>query len=105
MGLGLGLVLNPAAVAAVLAAMAVVSAGAAAASSGLFVLVGLLRMTHIATTDGMTRTSINAAFQTVEADERLAVLAAVEGIGVPVAIGVTGMCCWRSTRSVSASRP
>ena len=91
-GLRLGLVLNPAAVVAVLAVMTVVAAGPGTASFVLFVLAGLLRITDIATmTDGTTRTSINAAYQVVPVEERLAVQAVVEGIGVPVAIGATGM--------------
>jgi hypothetical protein len=51
----------------------------------------VLRVADIATTDGTTRTSINAAFQVVPVEERLAVQAVVEGIGVPVAIGATGV--------------
>ena len=90
-GLRLGLVLNPAAVVVVLAVMTVVAAGPGTASFVLFVLAGLLRITDIATTDGTTRTSINAAYQVVPVEERLAVQAVVEGIGVPVAIGATGM--------------
>ncbi len=90
-GLRLGLVLNPAVVVAVLAVMVVVAAGAGTASFGLFVLAGVLRISDIATTDGTTRTSINAAFQVVPIEERLAVQAVVEGIGVPVAIGATGV--------------
>ena len=90
-GLRLGLLLNPAAVAGVLALMLVVAAGAGTAAFGLFVLAGILRITDIATTDGTTRTSINAAYQVVPVEERLAVQAVVEGIGVPVAIGVTGV--------------
>jgi hypothetical protein len=90
-GLRLGLVLNPAVVVAVLAVMVVVAAGAGTASFGLFVLAGVLRISDIATTDGTTRTSINAAFQVVPVEERLAVQAVVEGIGVPVAIGATGV--------------
>jgi hypothetical protein len=89
-GLRLGLVLNPAVVAAVLTVMAVVAAGPGAATFGLFVLAGVLRIADIATTDGTTRTSINAAYQVVPLEERLAVQAVVEGVGVPVAIGVTG---------------
>jgi hypothetical protein len=90
-GLRLGLVLNPAVVAALLAVMTVVVAGAGAAAFGLFVLAGVLRIGDIATTDGTTRTSINAAYQVVPVEERLAVQAVVEGIGVPLAIGVTGV--------------
>ena len=90
-GLRLGLVLNPAVVAAVLAVMAVVAAGPGAAAFSLFVLAGVLRIADIAATDGTTRTSINAAYQVVPIGERLAVQAVVEGIGVPVAIGATGV--------------
>jgi hypothetical protein len=90
-GLRLGLVLNPAAVAAVLAVMAAVAAAPGAATFGLFVLAGVLRIADITATDGTTRTSINAAYQIVPVEERVAVQAVVEGIGVPVAIGVTGL--------------
>ena len=90
-GLRLGLVLNSAVVACVLAVMLVVAAGAGTAAFGVFVLAGVLRIADIVTTDGTTRTSINAAYQVVPVQERLAVQAVVEGIGVPVAIGVTGV--------------
>jgi hypothetical protein len=90
-GLRLGLLLNPVVVGGILALMVVVAAGAGTAAFGLFVLAGVLRIADIATTDGTTRTSINAAYQIVPVEERLAVQAVVEGIGVPVAIGVTGI--------------
>ena len=90
-GLRLGLTLNPATVAVILAVMAVVAGGAGVASLGVFALAGLLRIADLTTTDGTTRTSINAAYQVVDEDDRLAVQAVVEGIGVPVAIGVTGV--------------
>ena len=90
-GLRLGLILNPAVVAGVLVVMAVVAAGPGTASFGLFVLASVVRIADIAATDGTTRTSINAAYQIVPVEERLAVQAVVEGIGVPVAIGATGV--------------
>ncbi len=90
-GLRLGLVLNPAVVAALLVAMALVVAGPGAAALGLFVLAAVARVGDIVLTDGTTRTSVNAAFQVVPIRERLAVQTVVEGIGVPVAIGVTGV--------------
>jgi hypothetical protein len=89
-GLRLGLVLNPAVVASLLAVMAVVVAGPGAAAFGLFVLAGVVRLTDIVLTDGTTRTSVNASFQVIPIADRLAVQAVVEGIGVPVAIGATG---------------
>lgn len=90
-GLRLGLTFNPAIVASILAVMAVVSAASGSASFALLVLAGILRVGDIAATDGTTRTSINAAYQIVPAEERLAVQSVVEGIGVPVAIGATGV--------------
>lgn len=90
-GLRLGLLLNPAVVAGVLAVMVVVAAGAGTAALGLFVLAGLLQTADIATSDGTTRTSINAAYQVVPAEERLRVQAVVEGVGAPAAIGATGV--------------
>jgi hypothetical protein len=90
-GLRLGLVFNPAVVSIVLAVMTVIATGGPSAAFGLFVLAGALRIADIAATDGTTRTSINAAFQVVPIGERLAVQAVVEGVGVPVAIGVTGV--------------
>ena len=90
-GLRLGLTFNPVVVGGILAVMVVVAVGSGTASFGLFVLAGVLRISDIAATDGTTRTSINAAFQVVQREERLAVQAVVEGIGVPVAIGATGV--------------
>jgi HEAT repeats len=90
-GLRLGLTFNPVVVVGILAVMVVVAVGSGTASFGLFVLAGVLRISDIAATDGTTRTSINAAFQVVQREERLAVQAVVEGIGVPVAIGATGV--------------
>jgi hypothetical protein len=90
-GMRLGLIFNPVVVVGVLAVMVVVAIGSGTAAFGLFVLAGVLRISDIAATDGTTRTSINAAFQVVQREERLAVQAVVEGIGVPVAIGATGV--------------
>ena len=90
-GLRLGLVFNPAVVMGVLAVMTVVAAAPGSAALGLLVLAGVLRVADVAATDGTTRTSINAAYQIVPVEERLAVQSVVEGIGVPVAIGLTGV--------------
>ena len=57
----------------------------------LFSIVVSARISDIALSDGMTRGSINAVFQVLPVEERLAVQAAVEGVGVPVAIGATGV--------------
>ena len=90
-GLRLGLVLNPTVVAALLVVMAGVVAGPGPAAYSLFVLAAVARLSDIVLTDGTTRTSVNASFQIVPIGDRLAVQAFVEGIGVPVAIGATGV--------------
>ncbi len=90
-GLRLGLVLNPVVIAALLGVMALVVAGPGAASFSLFVVAGVARVSDLVLTDGTTRTSVNASFQVVPIRDRLSVQAVVEGIGVPVAIGATGV--------------
>ena len=90
-GLRLGLVLNPVVIAALLGVMALVVAGPGAASFSLFVVAGVARVSDLVLTDGTTRTSVNASFQMVPIRDRLSVQAVVEGIGVPVAIGATGV--------------
>src|SRR5262245_16571317 len=71
--------------------MAGVIAGPGAAAYSLFLLAAFARLADIVLTDGTTRTSVNAAFQVVPIQDRLAVQAVVEGIGVPIAIGATGV--------------
>jgi hypothetical protein len=90
-GLRLGLVLNPAVVAVLLVAMAGVTAGPGAGTIALFALAGIVRVADIVFTDGTTRTSVNASFQLVPVEDRVAVQAVVEGIGVPLAIGAIGV--------------
>ena len=91
LGTRFGLVANPLFVTALVGAMLVPLALAGGGSFGLFTLAALARITDLALTDGTTRTSINAAYQVLPVDERLAVQTGVEGIGVPAAIGVTGV--------------
>ena len=69
--------------------MAVVVAGPGAATFGLFALAGVPRIADIATTDGTTHVD-QRRVPDRPGRGRLAVQAVVEGIGVPVAIGVTG---------------
>ena len=70
--------------------MAITVAGQGVAAYNVFVLAAVARLADIVLTDGTTRTSVNATFQMVPVADRLAVQAFVEGVGVPVAIGVTG---------------
>lgn len=89
-GLRLGLTANPIVVTVLAAVMVVTALGPGAASFALFALAASTRVVDIALTDGMTRGSINAVYQVVPVEERTAVQAGVEGVGVPVAIGATG---------------
>lgn len=90
LGVRFGLVANPAVVTVLLGAMVVPLTLVGGGSLGLFTLAALARISDITLTDGTTRTSINAAYQVLPVDERLAVQASVEGIGVPAAIGISG---------------
>ncbi len=90
-GLRLGIAANPALVTLLGVAMlvsAIVSGGGALA---LFVLVAAARVVDITLKDGLTRTSVNTAYQLLPAEERAVVQATVDGAGVPVAIGATGV--------------
>jgi hypothetical protein len=90
-GLRLGLAANPAAITVLAAVMVAASLGPGAASLALFTVVATTRVVDIALTDGTTRTSINAVYQVMPVEERMAVQASVEGVGVPVAMGATGV--------------
>ena len=90
-GLRLGLVANPAAVTVLTILMLVAALGPGESSLALFTIVMSAQIVDIALDDGMTRGSINAIFQVLPVEERMAVQASVEGIGVPVAIGATGV--------------
>src|SRR5262249_22219036 len=90
-GLRLGISANPAVVALLAAAMLVAAIVSGSAALSVFVLVAAARVADVSLTDGTTRTSVNTAFQLLPVEERVAVQATVEGVGVPVAIGATGV--------------
>jgi hypothetical protein len=90
-GLRLGLLANPGVLTIFTVAMVVASVTAGSGSLALFSVVAFARIADIALTDGTTRTSINAAYQVLPGDERLAVQTKVEGVGVPLAIGFSGV--------------
>jgi hypothetical protein len=90
-GLRLGITANPFVLGGFAVAMLVVLAAAGAGSIALLLTVSAARIADLALTDGTTRTSINVTYQALPDRARLAVQAAVEGIGVPVAIGVSGV--------------
>ena len=62
-----------------------------AGSLALLAIASATRIADIALTDGTTRTSINAMYQVLPGRGRLAVQTTVEGIGVPFAIGISGV--------------
>ena len=90
-GLRLGIAANPVVLMLFAAAMVAVNAISGGASIALLAVVSAARIADIALTDGTTRTSINAIYQVLPERSRLAVQTAVEGIGVPVAIGISGI--------------
>ena len=90
-GMRVGLTVNPLVVTVCMVA-AVVAAGVSGIGAvGPFALIAVARALDIAFTDGATRTALNTAYQAVPASERLAVQATIEGFGVPIALGVTGV--------------
>ena len=90
-GLRFGLSANGGVV--VLFLLAIVAAGIVVGPEAtiFFWLVVIVRIMDITFTDGTTRTSINAAYQALPAEERVTVQTGVEGIGVPMALGLTGV--------------
>lgn len=90
-GLRFGLSANPAAVAVSFFVMLIVGVSPGTATLAFLTLTAATRITDIVLTDGATRTSINATYQVLPMDERLAVQTTIEGVGVPAAIGLTGV--------------
>ena len=90
-GLKLGITANPFVVTVFTGLMIVVLAAAGAGSIALLAVVSATRIADIALTDGTTRTSINAMYQVLPSRNRFAAQAAVEGIGVPLAIAASGV--------------
>ena len=90
-GLKFGLTANPGVDILLLIAIVIIGIIAGPQAALFFWLVAVARIIDITFTDGTTRTSINAAFQALPANERVTVQTGVEGIGVPLALGLTGV--------------
>ena len=90
-GLRMGIAANPLVLTAFAVAMIAVLGVGGGASFALLATVSAARIADIALTDGTTRTSINALYQVLPERTRLSVQTAVEGMGVPVAIGISGV--------------
>ena len=90
-GLRLGIGANPVVVTMLAVAMIVVFAATGATSFALLAVVSATRISDLALSDGMTRTSLNAIYQVLPERTRLPVQASVEGAGFPIAIGISGV--------------
>ncbi len=90
-GLRLGLTLNPIAVGLMLLVLAISAVLSEPISPLVFWLALGTYVLDIILTDGITSTSIKATYQALPAADRSRVETTVEGIGVPVALGTTGV--------------
>lgn len=90
-GLRFGMLANPAVDLVLLLVTIGVGLASGVESAPFFLLVASMRIGDITLTDGTTRGSINTAYQALPAQERVAVQTGVEGIGVPLALGLTGV--------------
>lgn len=90
-GLRLGLMANPIVNLFILIVQLVVGLTAGLESSSFFWLVMIAWIGDVAFTDGTTRGSINTAYQALPVEDRAVVQTGVEGIGFPLALGLTGV--------------
>ncbi len=90
-GLRYGLTANPVAVLALVAAVIAAATVQGSSATIVFVTIVASRVTDLVLSDGTSRTSLSAAYQAVPTRLRLASQATVEGLAVPVAIGVSGL--------------
>lgn len=90
-GLRLGISANPVVLTVGAFVMVVMLSLTGAASFALLITVSAVRILDIALTDGTTRTSINAMYQILPPRTRLAAQTTIEGMGVPLAIAVSGV--------------
>lgn len=90
-GLRYGLSANPVTVLALVVSMIATATLQGSGTTVVFVLVVASRVSDLVLSDGTSRTSLGAAYQAVPSHVRLATQATVEGLAVPVAIGVSGL--------------
>ncbi len=90
-GLRYGLAANAIVVLVLVTATIVASSTQGATTTLAFVLVAASRASDLTLSDGATRTSLSAAYQAIPTAERLAAQATVEGLAVPLAIGLSGI--------------
>jgi AAA family ATP:ADP antiporter len=90
-GLNAGLLANPVAAAIILLIMGLSYLILGPSSTLFFLLAVGIRIAIITLTDATTRTSTNTTYQALPAQDRSPVQAGVEGIGGPIALGITGV--------------
>ena len=90
-GLRYGLTANPLVVLMLIGAMITAATLQGSSATIVFMLVVATRVSDLVLSDGAARTSLSAGYQAVPTQVRLATQAAVEGLAVPVAIGVSGL--------------
>jgi hypothetical protein len=90
-GLRYGLMANPGVVLTVVVSMIAAVLLVGSESTLVFALVIASRVSDLTLSDGAARASLSAAYQAVPTRERTAAQALVEGLGVPVAIGFSGL--------------
>ena len=90
-GLRYGLTANSLGVLTVVAAIIVATTIQGAGATLVFVLVVAARVVDLTFSDGTSRTSLSAAYQAVPNSVRAVVQATVEGLAVPLAIGISGV--------------
>lgn len=90
-GLLVGLTINPGAVTLALLGAAGIGLIAGQTSPIFFWLVVAARFFDFVLTTGMTDTALKATYQALPPDERVTVQTGVEGIGYPIAVGLTGV--------------
>jgi hypothetical protein len=90
-GLRYGLTANALGVLTVVSGMLVAAGLWGSGATVVFVLIVAARVTDLVFSDGTSRTSLSAAYQAVPSRLRLAAQANVEGLAVPVAIGMSGV--------------
>ena len=90
-GLRYGLTANPGAVLAFLAAVITASVLQGSGATVVFAIIVAARVSDLVLGDGAARASLSAAYQVVPTHLRLATQATVEGLAVPLAIGISGL--------------
>lgn len=90
-GLRYGLTANAIGVLTMVGAVIVTTAVLGSGATIVFVLIVGARVTDLTFSDGTSRTSLSAAYQAVPNRMRAVAQATVEGLAVPVAIGVSGV--------------